>query len=63
MNTCLYKNQQQASSTLTTALPLPPDFPDGVTPAAGRQTVEVLQLIKSQEKKRNMNVVDEFVTA
>lgn len=63
MDTCLYKYQQQSSSTSATALPPPPDLPDGVTPTAGRQTVEVLQQIKPQEKKRDMDVVDEFVKA
>ncbi|KAI7877672.1 uncharacterized protein EV154DRAFT_486298 [Mucor mucedo] len=50
MDTCLYKYQQQSSSTSVTALPPPPDLPDGVTPKAGNQTVEVLQQIKPQEK-------------
>ena len=50
MDTCLYKYQQQSSSTLTTALPLP-DIPGGVTPTAGRKTVEVLQQIKLEEKR------------
>lgn len=63
MSTCLYKYQQQSSSTSATALPPPPDLPNGVTPTAGRQVVEVLQSIEPQEKKRDMDVVDEFVTA
>lgn len=63
MDTCLYKYQQQSSSTSATALPPPPDLPDGVTPTAGRRTVEVLQQIKPQEKKRDMDVDNEFVYA
>ncbi|KAI8047175.1 uncharacterized protein B0P05DRAFT_566616 [Gilbertella persicaria] len=62
MSTCLYKYQQQSSSTSVTALPPPPDLPDGVTPTAGKQAVEVLQQIKPQGKKRDMDIVDEFVT-
>lgn len=51
METCLYKYQQQTSNNSETALPPPPDLPDGVTPTAGRQTIEVLQEIKPQPKK------------
>lgn len=51
MDTCLYKYQQQSSSNSETALPPPPDLPDGVIPIAGRQMIEVLQQIKPQEKK------------
>lgn len=61
MDICLYKYQQQNSSTPATSLPPPPDLPDGVTPTAGRQTVEVLQQIKPQDKNRDIDVVDEFV--